>query len=107
MPAEHDPLLAQVNGDPAPDVIIGNRENRRNDLYINNGSGGFEATQDSTFPGVAVLLFEGADTLAPFLFDRMPLPAELLPAGSWVALTHTQRTLQREDLVTVGTIGEL
>ena len=41
------------------------------------------------------LRFEGADTLAPFLFDRMPVPAELLPAGSWVAVTHTQRTLQR------------
>ena len=41
------------------------------------------------------LRFEGADTLAPFLFDRMPVPAELLPAGSWVAVTQTQRTLQR------------
>jgi transcription-repair coupling factor (superfamily II helicase) len=41
------------------------------------------------------LRFEGADTLAPFLFDRMPLPAELLPAGSWVAVTHAERTLQR------------
>jgi transcription-repair coupling factor (superfamily II helicase) len=41
------------------------------------------------------LRFEGADTLAPFLFDHMPTPAELLPAGSWVAVTHAQRTLQR------------
>jgi len=41
------------------------------------------------------LRFEGADTLAPFLFDHMPTPGELLPAGSWVVVTHAQRTLQR------------
>jgi hypothetical protein len=41
------------------------------------------------------LRFEGADTLAPFLFDHMPTPGELLPAGSWVVLTQAQRTLQR------------
>ena len=41
------------------------------------------------------LRFEGADTLAPFLFDHLPTPAELLPAGSWVAVTHAQRTFQR------------
>jgi transcription-repair coupling factor (superfamily II helicase) len=41
------------------------------------------------------LRFEGADTLAPFLFHHMPTPAELLPAGSWVVVTQAQRTLQR------------
>ncbi len=41
------------------------------------------------------LHFEGADTLAPFLFEHMPTPGELLPAGSWVVLTQAQRTLQR------------
>jgi transcription-repair coupling factor (superfamily II helicase) len=41
------------------------------------------------------LRFEGSDTLAPFLFDRMPTPGELLPPGSWVVVTNTQRTLQR------------
>ncbi len=41
------------------------------------------------------LFVEGAETLAPFLFDRMPSPAELLPAGAWAVLTHAQRTLDR------------
>jgi transcription-repair coupling factor (superfamily II helicase) len=41
------------------------------------------------------LRFEGSDTLAPFLFDRMTTPAELLPPGSWIVVTHAQRTLQR------------
>ncbi len=41
------------------------------------------------------LRFEGADTLAPFLFDHMSTPGELLPDGSWVVLTQSQRTLQR------------
>jgi transcription-repair coupling factor (superfamily II helicase) len=41
------------------------------------------------------LRFEGQDTLSPFLFDRLPTPAELLPAGAWVAVTDAQRTFQR------------
>jgi transcription-repair coupling factor (superfamily II helicase) len=41
------------------------------------------------------LRFEGSDTLAPFLFDHMPTPAELLPSGSWIVVTHAQRTVQR------------
>ena len=41
------------------------------------------------------LFVEGAETLAPFLFDRMPTPAELLPDGAWVVLTHVHRTLDR------------
>ena len=41
------------------------------------------------------LRFEGSDTLAPFLFDRLPTPAELLPPGSWVVVTQARRTLQR------------
>jgi transcription-repair coupling factor (superfamily II helicase) len=41
------------------------------------------------------LRFEGSDTLAPFLFERMPTPGGLLPPGSWVVVTHSQRTFQR------------
>jgi transcription-repair coupling factor (superfamily II helicase) len=38
---------------------------------------------------------EGQETLAPFVFDRMPTPAELLPVGSWVVVTQAARTLDR------------
>ncbi len=38
---------------------------------------------------------EGLETLAPFVFDRMPTPAQLLPAGSWVVVTQAARTLDR------------
>jgi transcription-repair coupling factor (superfamily II helicase) len=41
------------------------------------------------------LFVEGAETLAPFLFDRMPTPAELLPEGGWVVVTSAHRTLDR------------
>jgi transcription-repair coupling factor (superfamily II helicase) len=41
------------------------------------------------------LFVEGAETLAPFLFDRLPTPAELLPEGGWVVLTHAHRTEDR------------
>ena len=41
------------------------------------------------------LFVEGAETLAPFLFDAMPSPAELLPNGAWVVMTRAHRTLDR------------
>jgi transcription-repair coupling factor (superfamily II helicase) len=41
------------------------------------------------------LFVEGMETLGPFLFDRMPTPAELLTDGSWVVLTHVHRTQDR------------
>ena len=41
------------------------------------------------------LFIEGAETLAPFLFDHLPTPAELLPEGAWVVLTESHRTLDR------------
>ena len=41
------------------------------------------------------LFVEGAETLAPFLFEHLPTPAELLPEGAWVVLTESHRTLDR------------
>ncbi|HEY7762390.1 MAG TPA: transcription-repair coupling factor [Actinomycetota bacterium] len=41
------------------------------------------------------LFVEGVETLAPFLFDRMPTPAEVVPEGGWVVITHAHRTLDR------------
>ncbi len=41
------------------------------------------------------LVFEGVETLAPLLHDEMPTLADLLPAGSWVVLARSRRTLDR------------
>ncbi len=38
---------------------------------------------------------EGMETLAPFLFDHLPAPADLLPDGSWVVLSQADRTIGR------------
>jgi transcription-repair coupling factor (superfamily II helicase) len=38
---------------------------------------------------------EGMETAAPFVFDDLPTPAELLPEGSWVVLTQARRTIDR------------
>jgi len=40
-------------------------------------------------------VFEGMESFAPLLFDRLPLPAEVLPRGSWVVLTQARRTHDR------------
>ncbi|HEY7400071.1 MAG TPA: transcription-repair coupling factor [Actinomycetota bacterium] len=41
------------------------------------------------------LFVEGAETLAPLLFDDLPSPASLLPSGGWVVLTQVSRTRDR------------
>ena len=41
------------------------------------------------------LFVEAAETYAPFLFDRMPTVAELLPHGAWVVVTQARRTQDR------------
>jgi transcription-repair coupling factor (superfamily II helicase) len=41
------------------------------------------------------LVFEGMEGLAPLLFDRMPTPVDLLPAGSWSVLVQARRTVDR------------
>ena len=41
------------------------------------------------------LFVEGAETLAPFLFDALPTPAELLPDGAWIVVSQAHRTLDR------------
>ena len=38
---------------------------------------------------------EGMETTAPFLFEHLPTPAELLPDGSWVVLTQARRGIDR------------
>nr|MBA3690580.1 transcription-repair coupling factor [Actinomycetota bacterium] len=43
------------------------------------------------------LLAEGAEMLAPLLFEHLPTPAELLPAGSWVVLAEAPRTRDRAN----------
>ncbi len=41
------------------------------------------------------LHFEGMETFAPLLFDRMPVPAGLLPHGSWVVVAQARRSFDR------------
>jgi transcription-repair coupling factor (superfamily II helicase) len=38
---------------------------------------------------------EGMETAAPFLFDHLPSPADLLPDGSWVVVASAGRTQTR------------
>jgi transcription-repair coupling factor (superfamily II helicase) len=38
---------------------------------------------------------EGMEAAAPFLFDRMPTPGELLPDGGWVVLMRAERSMER------------
>jgi transcription-repair coupling factor (superfamily II helicase) len=41
------------------------------------------------------LMFEGSETLAPLLFERMPALPEILPRGGWAVLVQARRTEDR------------
>jgi transcription-repair coupling factor (superfamily II helicase) len=41
------------------------------------------------------LFAEGLESLAPLLFDELPMAAELLPEGSWVVVSDARRTFDR------------
>ena len=41
------------------------------------------------------LVFEGMESLAPLLFDRLPMIADFLPKGAWVAVVQSRRTADR------------
>jgi transcription-repair coupling factor (superfamily II helicase) len=43
------------------------------------------------------LFAEGLESLAPLLFDEMPMAAELLPEGSWVVVADARRTFSRAN----------
>ena len=38
---------------------------------------------------------DGLESAAPFVFDELPVPAEVLPDGAWVVLTEARRTRSR------------
>jgi transcription-repair coupling factor (superfamily II helicase) len=41
------------------------------------------------------IAFEGMESLATLLFDRLPVVADLLPKGAWVAVAQSRRTADR------------
>ena len=43
------------------------------------------------------LFFEGMETAAPFLFEEMPVPAQLLPEETWIAVSAARRSLDRAE----------
>ncbi len=71
-----------------PDDEIRALAGRRAQLQADRFRDGLQRMADGLF-------VEGAETLAPFVFDHMPTVAELLPHGAWVVLTQAQRTQDR------------
>ncbi|MGZ5213565.1 MAG: hypothetical protein ACXWXM_07625, partial [Actinomycetota bacterium] len=71
-----------------PDDEIRTLAGRRAQLQTERFRDGLQRMADGLF-------VEGAETLAPFVFDHMPTIAELLPHGAWVVLAQVQRTRDR------------
>ncbi len=81
-------VLAPAVRELIPDDDIRALAGRRAQLHADRFRDNLQRIADGLF-------VEGAETLAPFLFDRMPTVAELLPHGTWVVLAHVRRTQDR------------
>ena len=71
-----------------PDDALAERARARAPRYLDRFRDGLERIAEG-------LHAEGLESLAPLLFDRMPVPAELLPEGSWVVVSEARRTFDR------------
>jgi transcription-repair coupling factor (superfamily II helicase) len=81
-------VLAPAVRELIPDDQVRALAGRRAQIHADRFRDGLQRIADGLF-------VEGAETLAPFLFDRMPTVAELLPRGAWVVLTQARRTQDR------------
>ncbi len=84
--------LARVEVAPVrelvPDDALAERARARAPRHLDRFRDGLERLAEG-------LHAEGFESLAPLLFDRMPVPAELLPEGSWVVVSEARRTFDR------------
>ncbi len=71
-----------------PDDAVAERARRLAPRHLDRFRDGLERIAEG-------LHAEGLETLAPLLFDDMPVPAELLPEGSWIVVTDARRTFDR------------
>ena len=71
---------------PDDDLIVRARE--RAPRHLDRFRDGLERIAEG-------LRAEGSESLAPLLFDEMPAPARLLPAGSWIVVSEARRTFDR------------
>ena len=84
--------VAHVEVPPVRELIadddLRDRAGRRASLHGDRLADGLQRLADG-------LHVEGAEMLAPLLFDDLPTPADLLPSGGWVVLAQASRTLDR------------
>ena len=73
-----------------PDDALAARARQLAPRYLDRFRDGLERLGDGLFA-------EGLESLAPLLFDEMPLAAELLPEGSWVVVADARRTFDRAN----------
>jgi transcription-repair coupling factor (superfamily II helicase) len=77
---------------PCRELMITAEIRRRAEDALPHYRGQFRAALERISEGRA---FEGMEQAIPLLFDRLPLLADIMPKGSWVALAPARRTAER------------
>ena len=81
-----------------PDDALRARAHERAQEHADRFADGLQRLADGLF-------VEGAESLAPLLFDEMPTPAQLLPDGAWVVVADSHRSFDRRASGTPGSRG--
>jgi transcription-repair coupling factor (superfamily II helicase) len=81
-----------VDVHPSRELIVTDDVRARAEAAIPSYRGHLRAALERLAEGLA---FEGMEQAIPLLHDRLPLLADLLPAGGWVVVSSAPRTMDR------------
>ena len=77
---------------PCRELVITDDVRRRADLALTQYRGQYAAVLERLAHGLA---FEGMEQAVPLIYERLPMLADLLPAGGWVVVAAARRTADR------------
>jgi len=77
---------------PCRELVVTDDVRRRADLALTRYRGQYAGVLERLAQGSA---FEGMEQAVPLIYERLPLLADLLPAGGWIVIGAARRTADR------------
>jgi transcription-repair coupling factor (superfamily II helicase) len=84
--------VGRVEVYPCRELVVTEDVRRRADLALNQYRGHYAGVLERLAQGAA---FEGMEQTVPLIYERLPMLADLLPAGGWIVIGAARRTADR------------
>jgi transcription-repair coupling factor (superfamily II helicase) len=84
--------VVRVEVYPCRELVVTDDVRRRADLALTQYRGQYAGVLERLAQGFA---FEGMEQAVPLIYERLPLLADLLPAGGWIVIGAARRTADR------------